>query len=116
MQKVVLDTNALLLPFERSINLDLQIKILLGNCEVYVPLPILGELKKSKNKFAAAALKLASNYNVENTEEAGDYAVIELALRLKAYVVTNDAYLIKKLREKNIQVVRFKSNSHLDFD
>lgn len=116
MQKVVLDTNALLLPFERSVNLDLQIKTLLGNCEVYVPLPILGELKKSKNKFAAAALKLASNYNVENTEEAGDYAVIELAMRLKAYVVTNDAYLVKKLREKNIQVVRFKSNSHLDFD
>lgn len=116
MQKVVLDTNALLLPFERSVNLDSQIKSLLGNCEVYVPFPILGELKRSKNKFASAALKLASNYNVEKTEEAGDYAVIELASRLGACVVTNDAYLIKKLREKNIPVIRFKSNSHLDFD
>ena len=47
MPKVVLDTNALLLPFERSINIDAQLRSLLGQCDVYVPGPIVGELQKA---------------------------------------------------------------------
>ena len=115
MQKVVLDTNALLLPFEKSINLDHQIVSLLGRCEIYIPQPLLGELKRSKNKFALVAMQLALKYNIEPSSEFGDYSVIDVAKRLNAYVVTNDSYLIKKLRESNISVIRFKNN-HLDFD
>ena len=40
MPRVVLDTNALLLPFERSFNIDAQLRSILGECQIFVPGPI----------------------------------------------------------------------------
>ena len=72
MQKVVLDTNALLMPFEFKINVDLELKGLLGDYEAYVPGPAIGELKRSKSKFASVALKLAGKYKRYETAIQGD--------------------------------------------
>ncbi len=116
MPKVVLDTNALLLPFERSINVDAQLRSLLGECQIFVPGPIVGELKRSPSKHAPAALRLLSRYSIEDTAEVGDKAVIELAERLGAYVVTNDRLLISKLRQKRIKVILLRGGSHLALD
>ncbi|MBI0582638.1 MAG: twitching motility protein PilT [Methanomassiliicoccus sp.] len=116
MPRVVLDTNALLLPFERSINIDAQLRSLLGECQVFVPGPIVGELKRSGSKHAPAALRLLSRYTIEDTVTSGDQAVIELAERLGAYVVTNDRLLIAKLRQKRIRVVLMRGGSHLALD
>lgn len=116
MPTVVLDTNALFLPFERSINLDAQLRSLLGECEVLVPGPIIGELKRSTSKHASAAISLAFRYRVEDTEATGDQAVIELASRHNAYVVTNDRVLIEKLRARRIKVILLRGGSHLGMD
>lgn len=116
MPVVVLDTNALLLPFERSINLDAQLRSLLGNCEILVPGPLIGELKRSSNKHARAAIGLAFHYKVVDTEATGDQSVIELAEKRDAYVVTNDRALIGRLRERRIKVILLRGGSHLDFD
>ena len=116
MPRVVLDTNALLLPFERSINIDAQLRSLLGECQVFVPGPIVGELKRSSSKHASAALRLLSRYTIEDTEATGDRAVIELAEKLGAYVVTNDRALIAKLRQKRIKVILMRGGSHLALD
>lgn len=116
MPRVVLDTNALLLPFERSINIDAQLRALLGECQVFVPGPIVGELKRSSNKHAPAALRLLSRYTIEDTEASGDDAVVELAERLRAYVVTNDRALIAKLRRKRIRVIMLRGGNHLALD
>jgi hypothetical protein len=116
MPVVVLDTNALLLPFERSVNLDAQLRSLLGSCEVLVPGPLIGELKRSSNKHARAAIGLAFHYKVVDTEATGDNAVIELAEKHDAYVVTNDRALIEILRKKRIKVILFRGGSHLGMD
>ncbi len=116
MPVVVLDTNALLLPFERSINLDAQLRSLLGNCEILVPGPLIGELKRSSNKHARAAIGLAFHYKVVDTEATGDQSVIELAEKRDAYVVTNDRVLIGRLRERRIKVILLRGGSHLGFD
>lgn len=111
-----MDTNALLLPFERSINIDAQLRLLLGECQVFVPGPIVGELKRSDNKNAPAALRLLSRYTIEDTEGTGDRAVIELAERLGAYVVTNDRALIGKLRQRRIRTILLRGGNHLALD
>lgn len=116
MPVVVLDTNALLLPFERSINLDAQLRSLLGSCDILVPGPLIGELKRSANKHARAAIGLAFHYTVVDTEAAGDDAVIELAEKHDAYVVTNDRALIGRLRKKRIKVILLRGGSHLGMD
>ncbi|MCQ5375641.1 MAG: hypothetical protein NO474_03480, partial [Methanomassiliicoccales archaeon] len=105
MQKVVLDTNALLMPFECSFNIDLELKRLIGDCEVHVPSPVIGELKRSRNKYAKAALELARKYKIDSTDQQGDDAVIELASKLNAFVVTNDKNLISKLSARGIKVI-----------
>lgn len=115
MQKVVLDTNALLMPFECSFNIDLELKRLIGDCEVHVPSPVIGELKRSRNKYAKAALELARKYKIDSTDQQGDDAVIELASKLNAFVVTNDKNLISKLSARGIKVIVLRSKNHLDF-
>ena len=103
MPKVVLDTNALLMPFEQRLNIDSQLRELLGDPEVFVPGPVIGELKRSKNKFARAALQLASKYSIQDTNAVGDDSVIELATKLDAFIVTNDRQLIARLRRSRIK-------------
>lgn len=116
MQKVVLDTNALLMPFEFSLNLDSELKRLLGSYEVHVPSAVIGELSRSKKKHAKVAAELAGKYAVDQIERKGDESVVELAAKLNAYVVTNDKLLIAKLRKMRIGVILLRSRSHLALD
>jgi hypothetical protein len=116
MHRVVLDTNALLMPFESSFNLDLGLRSLLGECEIFVPGPVIGELKRSKSKHARSALALASKYKIYEMQTQGDAGVIQAAQELGAYVVTNDFPLQKKLRQAGIRTIFLRSKNHLFLD
>lgn len=116
MQQVVLDTNALLMPFESKMNIDLELRRLLGSYEVHVPGCVIGELKRSKSKHASVALSLARKYPVVETEAQGDVGVIEAARRLDAFVVTNDALLRSKLRKLGLKTIFLRSGNHLAID
>lgn len=113
MQTVVLDTNALLMPFEMRMNLDLSVQNLLGEVDFLVPGPLIGELKHLDNKYARAALELARRYEIVPTEETGDNAVIELALKTGAYVLTNDKFLRSRLRKLKVPLIYLRSGTHL---
>lgn len=113
MQRVVVDTNALLMPFESSINIDYELERLLGNCEVVVPGPVIGELKRIRSRHARAALALARKYRIEQTETQGDEGIIEIAKRLNAYVLTNDKRLRSILRRMGIKTIYLRSGKYL---
>jgi len=113
MQTVVLDTNALLMPFELRINLDYAVRDLLGDVRFVVPGPLIGELKHLKHKYANAALDLARRYTIIKTDATGDASVIELALRENAYVLTNDKLLRSKLRKHGVPLIYLRSGTHL---
>ncbi|MDD2411251.1 MAG: twitching motility protein PilT [Candidatus Methanomethylophilaceae archaeon] len=113
---VILDTNALLMPFEVKLNLDLAVRQVLGDVHFIVPGPIIGELKRLEHKFSAVALELARRYEIVQTESSGDAAVIELAQRTKAYVLTNDKELRRKLRNAGVPVMYLRSGTHLVID
>ena len=116
MQTVVLDTNALLMPFEIRINLDLALRDLLGEARVIVPGPMVGELKHLDHRFAGAALTLARKYEIIHTAASGDGAVIELALKTGGYVLTNDKELRRRLRKEGIPIIFLRSGTHLAID
>ena len=116
MQAVVLDTNALLMPFEIRINLDLALRDLLGEARILVPGPLIGELKHLDHRFAKAALTLARRYEIVHTAASGDDAVIELALKEGAYVLTNDKELRRRLRKESIPLIYLRSGTHLVLD
>ncbi len=109
---VVLDANALMMPFEYHLNLDLEIKKILGDVHIFVPSCILGELERlSRRRWEAkAALQLAEKYDIINVEKLGDKGVLEAAKKLNAYVVTNDRALVKILKKEGLKVLSMKQN------
>lgn len=113
MQTIILDTNALLMPFERKINIDLELQRLVGTARVVIPEPLIGELKRSHNKYAKAALALAAKYETVPSLNWGDDSVVELAVEMGAFVVTNDKQLRSRLREHSIPLIYLRSGSHL---
>jgi len=113
MHSVVLDTNALLMPFEIRLNLDIAVASLLGDVRMVVPGPMIGELKNLDNKNAKAALQLARKYEIFQTDATGDDAIVEAAVKLDAYVLTNDKELRKRLRSLRIPIIYLRSHTHL---
>lgn len=113
MQTVILDTNALLMPFEIRINIDLAITNLIGDARIVVPGPMVGELKHLDHKYAKAALELARKYEIIPTSCSGDAAVMELATAMGGFVLTNDKELRGKLRKMKVPLIYLRSGNHL---
>jgi len=104
------------MPFQFKINIDRELTRLFGDLPVFVPSSVLGELARSVDPKAKAALALARKYPVAETELSGDDAVIDLAVRRSAAVVTNDRELIARLRERKVPVIRLRGERYLVAD
>jgi len=115
---VVLDANALMLPFQFRINLDAELARILGTCDVYVPSPVVHELERiaAKDRKARGALELAARYRTYDTDRPGDLAVLAAAEALNAVVVTNDRGLLAALRARGIPRIRLRSKTHLELE
>ena len=111
----ILDANALRMPFQFRVNLDTELKRLLGECEIVVPEPVLGELEiqAGEDRRAKAALRLAGKYRPVPAQGRGDDAVIEVAKATGGVVVTNDAALLDRLRKLRIPRITLRSRNHL---
>lgn len=113
MQTVVLDTNALLMPFEVGINIDLEVRNLLGDVRFVVPGPLVGELKHLDNRYAKAALALARSREIVPSDAHGDDSVLEVAQREGGYILTNDKELRRRARKLGIPLIYLRSGTHL---
>ncbi len=109
---VVLDTNALMMPFEFRINLDFELERLLGSPKCVIPSCVVGELKRlaRENRHARAALQLASRYEVIDVSAPGDKGVKEAAKLTGGYVLTNDRKFIDELVGEGVRVISLKNN------
>ena len=119
---VILDSSAILMLFEFSIDLENELTRLLGKCRIIVPKPILEELEflsthgKGKKKYIAKpALDLIKKYDIVEVDEAvkGDDAVFHLAQKYQGIVVTNDRTLRNRLKEISILVVFLRAKKKL---
>ena len=120
--KVILDTNALMVP--EQFNVDIFSELLrLGYVDWQVPASVLGELRslakradKGRDKIAArVALGLAescSTVGVDNFD--ADQAIVDLAMKTGAAVFTNDKALKKRLFSKGITVVYLRQRRYLE--
>lgn len=111
---VVLDANGLMMPFQFSVNIDMELKRLFGDLPVVVPSSVLGELAILNGPAGKGAVALARKYEVVDTDLRGDDAVLDVAKRMSAAVLTNDRELIRRLRAENIPVVRLRSERYLE--
>ncbi len=111
MTKVVLDANALIMPFDSSINLDDELERVIGNPDIYVPSSVIDELRRLNRKDA---LKLAERYPEIDVEGTKDTGVLEAAEKLDSVIVTNDRGLLERARKKGIPVAFLRGVSHLE--
>src|SRR2546430_16193700 len=112
---VLLDANALLMPFQFQVHLDAELRRVVGDVEIAVPTPVLAELDllADHDRNARAAAKLATNYRtIEAHGSAGD-ALLDLAAERRPVVVTNDQPLLDRLKAAGIPRVFLRSRNHL---
>ncbi|HEY7587945.1 MAG TPA: twitching motility protein PilT [Thermoplasmata archaeon] len=112
---VLLDTNALLMPFQFRVHLDAELRRLLGDVDIAVPTPVLDELGllAAHDRDAKAALRLAAKYRSVEGRGSADDAILDLAPTLDAIVVTNDRPLLDRLKAAGIPRIFLRSRNHL---
>jgi rRNA-processing protein FCF1 len=117
---VILDSSAIMMLFEFSIDLKDELTRLLGSFHVIVPRPIIAELrflsehgKGKKRLIAKPALKLIKRYEIVDSEETGDESVLSLARNCRGIVVTNDRELRKKAKKESLQTIYLREKSKL---
>ncbi|MCK5038341.1 MAG: twitching motility protein PilT [Thermoplasmata archaeon] len=115
MKTIIADTNALIMPFKSSINLDSELRGLVGTYKIIVPAPIIGELKRLEDRVpqARSALRFARTKEIVETETDGDRSVMEAAEKLDGIILTNDRELIALALKKKIPVIRLMGGKKL---
>jgi rRNA-processing protein FCF1 len=118
---VILDTSAILMFFEFSVDWEQELSRLLDGYCIVVPTEVIKELEvlsrqtaSARKRKAAAALKLAKRYQtVKTIAENADDAVIEAAEKTQGVVVTNDTELRKRLNHDSIPVIFLRGKKKL---
>jgi hypothetical protein len=113
---VVLDTNALFLPFRGGFALDREIERILPGAELILPGAVLAEVDRLAARgvrLASAAREWARQFRVVPTRGRGDQAVVEAAVRERAFVVTADRALTQLLLDRGVFVLTPRDRTRL---
>lgn len=122
---VILDTNALLMQFQFFVDIEAELgRILNFPFQLVVPSTVLDELRSitkegtvKEQGEAKLALELAQTYRVEKADGGdADTAILRLAEKIGAVVVTNDKILRARLRAKGIPNVHMRSKAFLTME
>jgi len=122
-KKVILDSSAIMMPFEFSIDLEDELTRLLGRYHIFIPTAVISEIeflskygKGRKKNIATASLKLIGRYDSIDSEGSGDDAVFNLAKKMQGIVVTNDKELRKRLVKISIPTIFLRAKKQLAMD
>ena len=119
---VILDSSALLSFFEFSVDWQNQLGRLLGGYRLVVPTAVIHELRilatqNRGGKKVAAALKLIENYEtIDEDARSADEALVNIAEKTRGIVVTNDAELRNRLKDRGLAVIFLRGKKKLAFD
>ncbi|MCI4352792.1 MAG: twitching motility protein PilT [Thermoplasmata archaeon] len=114
---VLVDANALLLPFTAHFRLEEEIFAQVDGARILVPESVLGELEQVASRGtpnARAAREYARRFETAETESQGDDALVELGRQMRAWVLTGDRALRSRLLEAGVRVLFPRGKSHLD--
>lgn len=117
---VVLDSSAIMMLFEFSIDLENELSRLLGVFHIVVPKPIVDELrllaergKGKKRLIAKPALKLIEKYEIVDAVGNGDESILLLAKKFNGLVLTNDRELRNQVKDLGLHSIYLKGKKKL---
>ncbi len=119
---VILDSSAILMFFEFSVDWENELKSLVGAHHLVVPTAVVKELQMlasrgAGQKKAVAALKLIEKYEtIDEDSPYADEALLKIALKTKGIVVTNDTVLRHRLKEQGNPVIFLRGKKKLVLD
>lgn len=124
MRAVVLDTNALMMPYQFGINIEKEINRLLGICRIIVPHTVIEEMERLAERGGetgrAAQLGLSiirkKGFRLMETENKGDDGILETAIKIEGAVVTNDKGLKERAKELQLPVIYMRGGSKLEIE
>ncbi|MCL4325584.1 MAG: twitching motility protein PilT [Candidatus Thermoplasmatota archaeon] len=113
---VVIDTNALLIPFRFGINVDKELQRIYGSATIYIPSSVIDEIQKIDitDNERKSAIALSHKYKIVNTINKGDRGVIEAANFVNGVIFTNDRNLMRTALKMKISVVFMRKKNHLE--
>lgn len=118
---VVLDTNALLLPFTSGCRLDEELERLFGPVQWLIPSSVAWELERlgqgrdNAARAARMATKLSARGTLIEAKLPGDDGVLEVAKAHGAAIVTNDRTLQREAQTRGLRVVVARGGGKLAF-
>ncbi|MEA1908664.1 MAG: DNA-binding protein [Euryarchaeota archaeon] len=117
--KIVLDTNALMVPVQLGVDIFSDLTALDFD-EFFVPSGVVRELERLASSgrcvdqiAARVAISLLDRCKIVETAGNVDDAILALADRMGAAVLTNDAELKARLRDTGVSVVYVRQRSYL---
>ncbi len=117
--KIVLDTNALMVPVQLGVDIFSDLTTLDFD-EFIVPSGVVRELERlassgkgADQNAARVAISLLDRCKIVETTGNVDDAILALAARIGAAVLTNDAELKTRLRDTGVSVVYVRQRSYL---
>ena len=120
---VILDSSAVMMLFEFSIDLEDELTRLLGKFNIVVPSPIYEELsflseqgKGKKKLIARPALEIIKKYEVVDVEGKGDDSVLNLAKKLNGIILTNDRELRRRAKKLGLHNIYLRGKKTLEMD
>ena len=124
MRVVVLDTNALMMPYEFGINFEKELNRLLGVCRIIVPsavikeMEILAEKEGSRGRAAQLGLNIVKKrgFRLMETDKDGDDGVMDVAIKMDGAILTNDKELKKKARNQGLAVIYLRGANKLEIE
>ena len=111
--KVIMDTNAFLVPFNFKVDVITEIRKLVPNAELVALDGTLRELSQHSDKKAAKfALSIIARCDVSIEKAPGktDDAIIRYAEKNDAIVFTNDAAMLERCEKKGLKRMFVKKN------
>jgi len=121
IKHVVIDTSAIMMLFEYSIDLERELTRILGKYKIIVPSSVIDELKFLKEKgegkkktIAKPALKLAEGFEViyDKSKNADD-AVLSIAKKTNGVVFSNDKELRNRAKKEKLKTICLRSKNYL---
>jgi len=119
MERIILDTNFLVAPFQFSFDLFDEINRLYPYAELYTLEDALEEAKSiEKGKYKDLVPQMIEKQDIELMETKGEGMVDDLLVELsdQFLVATNDTELKERIKSKGNPVLIIRSKDHLEVE
>ncbi|MFZ1023438.1 MAG: PIN domain-containing protein [Thermoplasmata archaeon] len=114
---VLLDTNALMLPFTRRFPLEAEIERVVGTAQIQVPAFVVAELEAlvaRRVRGAQPALEWSRKFPRRTTHGRGDDALVRTARPRRDWVVTSDRELQRRLTAAGVSTLIPRDRQRLE--